>query len=67
LRLPIVRTCVVAILVGPCLLMAGCSQPDNPKMPDVAPVEIKKDTTPPPTQGSQQYGASKKYQDSMPK
>jgi len=62
-----VRTCVVAILVAPCLPLAGCSGPDNPKMPDVAPVVIKQDTTPPPTQGKQPYGASKKYQDSMPK
>jgi len=59
---------VAVSLVVPWCGLSGCSQPDNPKMPDVAPVKIEKDTTPPPTQGGQpQYGASKKYQDMMNK
>jgi len=36
-------------------------------MPDVEPVVIKQDNTPPPTQGKQPYGQSDMYKKSMPK
>ena len=56
---------LVLVLLA-CGGLAGCNAPDNPKMPDIAPVNIKKDTAVPNSEGGRQpYGASKKYQDMM--
>jgi len=61
------RTILSLVVVAPCL-MVGCNTADNPKMPEMPPAQIKADTEVPKTgEGKEAYGASKKYQDSMPK
>ena len=46
--------------------VAGCSSGDNPRIVEVPAFETKPDTTPPPIPNRKvDYGASKKYQDSM--
>jgi len=66
------RSAFSVTVIAPAVLATcgflGCSTADNPKMPDVAPVAIKADTeVPKAAGGGAAYGASKKYQDSMPK
>jgi hypothetical protein len=61
---------VVALAVLATFSGFGCSTADNPKMPDVAPTAVKPDTEVPKAAAGgaeAKYGASKKYQDSMPK
>ena len=60
------RPFLVLVLMT-CGCLAGCNSPDNPKMPDIPPSNIKADTSTPNSRGEgrQPYGASKKYQDMM--
>jgi hypothetical protein len=62
------RTVIVSGLLATCGFL-GCSTADNPKMPDVPATSIKVDKEVPKAAGGggAPYGASKKYQDSMPK
>ena len=59
------RLVLMAALVPLVGGVAGCTG-DEPRMVNVPVVEIKPDTAPPPIPNRKvQYGASKKYQDSM--
>jgi len=61
---------LVVLTTTAATVVVGCSQPDNPKMPDVAPTTAKPDTTVPAKsgpEGAAPYGSSKKYQDMMKK
>jgi hypothetical protein len=61
---------LVVLTTTAATVVVGCSQPDNPKMPDIAPTAVKPDTTVPAKSGpggTVPYGSSKKYQDLMNK
>jgi hypothetical protein len=64
------RTLLVAAVLGPIAGLPGCG-PDNPKMvelpPDKVPPPQKESGEPPKRPDGSNYGASKKYQDLMPK
>jgi hypothetical protein len=68
-----VRSAISRTVIAPAVLamcgFLGCSAADNPKMPEVPATTVKADTEVPKAAsgGPQPYGASKKYQDSMPK
>ena len=64
------RTLLIATVAVPVFALSGCSGADDPKLAaptTAAPPPTAKDTTPPKGAGGEAYGASKKYQDSMPK
>jgi hypothetical protein len=68
----LIRTLLVAAVSVSAAGLTGCTGPDNPKMAEVPagkvppPDTSEKAKEPPKTPTGAPYGASKKYQDSMP-